>query len=177
MSHTSSFCAVLPLKTKQFVSTSACTCMLTPPPPNFPTFIRTRSWYEREEVLSESKTAKRRVGRLHKWIGDTCLLLGSPKVRPPAICPLVHLTVRLSDVCRVEGVVTSRKGPYVQPGLVPLHPTLERCDNQPCTAISRALTPDQETFAFVEYHSSIGFCRSSSVLIFSEGSMSRVFFY
>ncbi|CAN0043484.1 unnamed protein product, partial [Hapterophycus canaliculatus] len=37
------------------------------------------SWYEREEVLSESKTAKRRVGRLHKWIGDTCLLLGSPK--------------------------------------------------------------------------------------------------
>ncbi|CAM9522068.1 unnamed protein product [Ectocarpus sp. 6 AP-2014] len=37
------------------------------------------SWYEREEVLSDSKNAKRRVGRLHKWIGDTCLLLGSPK--------------------------------------------------------------------------------------------------
>ncbi|CAN0324288.1 unnamed protein product, partial [Pylaiella littoralis] len=37
------------------------------------------SWYEREEVLSDSKISKRRAGRLHKWIGDTCLLLGSPK--------------------------------------------------------------------------------------------------
>ena len=39
-----------------------------------------RSWYDREESISDSKNAKRRPGRLHKWIGDTCLLLGSPKV-------------------------------------------------------------------------------------------------
>ena len=38
------------------------------------------SWYDREEAVSDSKIAKRRSGRLHKWIGDTCLLLGSPKV-------------------------------------------------------------------------------------------------
>ncbi|CAM9360467.1 unnamed protein product [Choristocarpus tenellus] len=31
------------------------------------------------EAISESKTSKRRQGRLHKWIGDMCLLAGSPK--------------------------------------------------------------------------------------------------
>lgn len=40
-----------------------------------------RSRYDREEGVSESKLAKRRPGRLHKWIGDTCLLAGSPKVQ------------------------------------------------------------------------------------------------
>lgn len=38
------------------------------------------SRYDKEEGVSDSKLAKRRPGRLHKWIGDTCLLLGSPKV-------------------------------------------------------------------------------------------------
>lgn len=41
------------------------------------------SKYDREEGVSESKSAKRRAGRLQKWIGDTCLLAGSPKVRKP----------------------------------------------------------------------------------------------
>ncbi|CAM9478724.1 unnamed protein product, partial [Discosporangium mesarthrocarpum] len=35
--------------------------------------------YDGRESVSDTKTAKRRQGRLHKWIADTCLLAGSPK--------------------------------------------------------------------------------------------------